>query len=221
MVPEVLVTTRIWQAKLGPEWSPPEEDPPPGYKPVPGEKGMWLPVAVAPNGHDVLWRRMCDVIPTKQEELVKDKVPSWAKGRAVSPRLLMEAVLDCLEAVTGKRPSPSRCATSAKEVIGLWRALERPPLEEFVADVQLVASAARQCPDPLFSRDIRAIGWTGGRDRSRDVGTLLRRAKWGDRLRVAREWGGTPGPTQPGPHPEAPTPPTSGLFARMKGGTDA
>lgn len=97
-------------------------------------------------------------------------------------------VIGALEAITGRPVVPLRCAGSAREVLGLWRALGRPPPDELLADLQLVARAARECPAPLFARDLRAEGWAEGSDRSRSVPTLCVRRRWDERVSAAKEW---------------------------------
>ena len=92
-------------------------------------------------------------------------------------------------------PSPPivgdvRCKGDAKTILALWSYLERPPLGEFAADVIAVIRAAKPggCPHRKFARDIRAEGWPEGTDRHRDLESVLRHARWADRLEMAREW---------------------------------
>lgn len=83
-----------------------------------------------------------------------------------------------------------RCKGDAKTVLALWSYLERPPLGAFAADVIAVIRAARPggCPHRKFARDIRAENWPEGTDRHRDLESVLRHARWADRLEMAREW---------------------------------
>lgn len=97
-------------------------------------------------------------------------------------------VVRSIETVVQRTVNPDRCATDAPKVLALWRRLGRPPPAEFEADVAMVAHAARECPDRLFARDIRAEGWAEGRDRSRAVPTLLSQERWTERLDAARAW---------------------------------
>lgn len=87
-----------------------------------------------------------------------------------------------------------RCKGDAKTVLALWSYLERPPLGEFAADVIAVIRAAQPggCPHRKFARDIRAEGWPEGTDRHRDLDSVLRHARWADRLEMAREWSANP-----------------------------
>lgn len=101
---------------------------------------------------------------------------------------VLAMVIDSIEAITGRPPDPARCATDAKSLLSLWRAVGRPPPEEFARDVELVAMAARDCPDPLFARDVRAEGWPDGVDRHRSVATLAVHRRWNERLEAARRW---------------------------------
>jgi hypothetical protein len=84
--------------------------------------------------------------------------------------------------------NPNRCGTAAKSVIGLWKALGSPPIDEFAADFVMVAEAAHRCPVGLFAKDIRAEGWAGGTDRQYDVSTIAVQARWDVRVLVARQW---------------------------------
>ena len=60
----------------------------------------------------------------------------------------------------------------------------------------LLAEAARQCPAPIFARDLRAEDWPTGKDRSRIVAAVCRLtpsssssgATWLERLEVAEAW---------------------------------
>jgi hypothetical protein len=84
---------------------------------------------------------------------------------------------------------PDRAGTAAGELLRLWRAIGRPPIEDFADDVALVARAAQVSRKPIFSRDVRGEG-TGGdlQNRMNDVGTLTVQRRWDDRLVAAREW---------------------------------
>jgi hypothetical protein len=118
--------------------------------------------------------------------------PPWAtkerRPKGVSPLDLSATVCRIADDITGTTAPMHRRGTAAKPILALWRALDRPPLADFERDVRLVAEAARLCPEPLFARDIRAEGWTGGTDRQRDVSTLCVQARWDERLRVATSW---------------------------------
>ena len=117
------------------------------------------------------------------------KRPKWIPtGMPVEP--FQAAVLRCIETITLRKANPQRCATAAKSVVGLWRAVERPDIEEFAADLCLVAKAAHESPHQLFARDIRGDGWVDGSDRSRSVDTICRRSKFYDRLNAAKDWAG-------------------------------
>lgn len=119
-------------------------------------------------------------------------LPGWCRKvklpKGSDRASILAMVIDSIEAITGQPPNPQRCATDAKSLLSLWRALERPPPEEFAQDLKLVAKAARECPDPLFARDVRAEGWDGGVDRHRSVATLAVHKRWGERLEAAMRW---------------------------------
>ena len=119
-------------------------------------------------------------------------VPDWAKTAAkrtgIEAAELCSAVCRCIQEVHRKGVNPQRAKTSADPVLKLWRALGRPPLEEFERDYRLVARAAHDCPDGLFARDIRGKGWEGQVDRSHDVATISVQKRWDERLEVARLW---------------------------------
>lgn len=65
---------------------------------------------------------------------------------------------------------------------------EPPELAQLVADVELVARAARECRHPLFRRYVRGEGLPDGYDRSADVQYLVRPEPWPERLALARSW---------------------------------
>ena len=113
---------------------------------------------------------------------------AWAKGHGVPAADVEAMVVAALSAVRGKLVSRDRCATDAKEVLGLWKALGRPLPRELAEDLALVAAWAQQSPDRAAARDLRAEGWPEGQDRSRSVATLCRRDRWGDRLAAAQAW---------------------------------
>jgi hypothetical protein len=118
--------------------------------------------------------------------------PPWAgplaSGTGIPKADLVAGVVQVLATVRGKQPNPARCATDAKSIVSLWRATGKQPWPEFIADLDLVAQACQQSPDRLFSRDVRADGWQGGVDRSRDVATICRHDRWSARLDAARRW---------------------------------
>ena len=155
----------------------------------------WFPFA-ADKGF-VLWRRPCWVkVKTKQRNQKKgvDGIPNWAlaaaTGHGGNPDApdLFASVLGMIEQITQRQVNPQACATSAKPILSLWRACEYPPIKQFAEDVTLVARWARHSQDPLAARDIRAEGWDGGADRSRNVSTICVQSKWGDRLAAAKDW---------------------------------
>lgn len=141
---------------------------------------------------EVLQRGVTQALARRSAVPVEPALPAWlAQMRGVSepikPQLLV-AILDCAEAITGRRPAPDRAGTVALQILSLWRHLGRPPLEELVASVRLVARAAHECPDALFARDLRAEGWADGTNRSRSVASVLRLQRWDDRLEAATNW---------------------------------
>ena len=113
---------------------------------------------------------------------------AWAKGHGAPAADVEAMVVAALSAVRGKLVHRDRCATDAKEVLGLWKALGRPLPRELAEDLALVAAWAQQSPDRAAARDLRAEGWPEGQDRSRSVATLCRRDRWGDRLAAAQAW---------------------------------
>jgi hypothetical protein len=100
-------------------------------------------------------------------------------------------VIRCLREIREAPVVVGRCGTDAKEVLGLWRALERPDLGWFADRLTLVARAAQISATKVFARDVRAEGWPEGADRTNHVGTLTTRKRWADRLSEAEEWAKT------------------------------
>jgi len=153
------------------------------------------------------------------------EVPTWVpRLKGVDRRALWEACRRIVEAIR-QRPAGERWATDGKTVIKHWRALDKPTdLEAWVADVELVARAARESDDRMFARHLRAEGWAEGTDRSRSVATLLRHEKWADRLEAARAWaaridslGADGSPEASGPDM---TPPKSGAAQKGQNGRE-
>lgn len=137
--------------------------------------------------------------PTPTPKPTADPAPMpWAKTSGGEPAAIEALVLGVLAVVRGKPVNPSRCGTDAKEILGLWRALDKPPPAELQAELMLVAEWARFSADRAAARDIRAEGWEGGTDRSRSLGTLCRRDRWGDRLAAAQAWDRKGRPGEPG-----------------------
>ena len=118
----------------------------------------------------------------------------WAwvpAARDVAPhdrRDVAAMVVRCIEAARGKMPDPDRCGTDAGPLLSLWRKLGKPAPEAFATEFRGVAEWAAMSRDSGAARDIRAEGWDGGKDRSRDIATLCRQDRWGDRSTAAQAW---------------------------------
>jgi hypothetical protein len=127
-----------------------------------------------------------------------DPAPAWAtkakRPKGVTPLALADAVSLCVAAIRGT--AGIAAASNAEPVVSLWGRLGQPPLADFIRDVDVVALAARECPEPMFARDIRAEGWADGTDRSRVVASVCRfgppprsqGATWDERVEAARRW---------------------------------
>ncbi len=119
---------------------------------------------------------------------------TWGKGL---PAGMVEAVLTCIGEAKQRPVNPARTGTDAKTVLALWRATGKPDAAGFGDDLRTVIRWARESPDKLAARDIRAEGWEGGTDRHADLSTLCRQDKWSARVDAARKWAAVP--------PSAPT----------------
>lgn len=144
-----------------------------------------------------------DTMIAEAESPKAPPVPSWVP-KDTKPHARVDVAAMVLAIVAEHRrpadldpsaPTPEiagdvRCKGDAKTVLALWSYLERPPLGEFAAEVIAVIRAAKPggCPHRKFARDIRAEGWPEGTDRHRDLESVLRHARWADRLEMAREW---------------------------------
>lgn len=126
-------------------------------------------------------------------------LPKWARTTRVPPGVSKSDVVDLVvsarDAAVGKPGNPERAGTAARDVLGLWRAVGCPLIPAFRDELLLVIEAAKDCPDPLFARDIRAEGWPDGTDRHRDLSTLCRRDRWDVRLDAATRWHAAGRPT--------------------------
>jgi hypothetical protein len=133
-------------------------------------------------------------LPLRLEEspTVADPTPPWARGHKGVPAIaVLGAVVRAIEAIRQRPVDPERCKADAAEVLRLWKALDRPPLDQFAAEVELVAEWGRESEDHLAANDLRGVRATGerwGADRSRDVATVCRHQRWGDRLEAASAW---------------------------------
>jgi hypothetical protein len=103
------------------------------------------------------------------------------------PARVVPLIVRAVSAIRGRDVKLQRCATDAEHVVKLQRAAFTP-WEQLVEDIELVARWAHESDDPMAARNLRAEGWEEGRDRSRDVSTLLTQKAWGDRLEAATQW---------------------------------
>lgn len=132
-------------------------------------------------------------------ESEQPKLPGWlvsAKVGQTDKAELHEAILDILEAVKGERPT-KRYSTAGKACLDFYRQVREDYDDDPIAwamDVCMVVKWAQQSTDKQASKDIRAEGWADGTDRSRDIGTLLRRERWADRRSMAIRWHDSRGP---------------------------
>lgn len=119
-----------------------------------------------------------------------DPTPKWARGHKGVPAIdVLGAVVRAIESIRQRLVDAERCETDAKSVLSLWKANGRPPIADFALDVGDVAEWARTSPDAENDiRGIRPNGESWGRDRSRDVATICRHERWGDRLASAKAW---------------------------------
>ena len=119
----------------------------------------------------------------------EDSAPSWAAKvphKGTTSAEYANHVVRALSAIRGREGA--RCETDARAVVGLWKALGRPPIGTLADELVLVAEWAQKSQEPMAARSLRAEGWAEGVDRSRSVQTLCRRDAWGDRLEAARRW---------------------------------
>lgn len=168
-----------------------------------------------------------------------EEVPAWVRSVVThgAPReALAEAVTAAVDAMAwptcdrpvnedgkpGKWP-PRRGRWAAKgdatQVLKIWKDHDYRDPRQLLRDARLIAYAARECPDPLFARDIRGKDWQGGVDRSRSVATLCVSARWSERLRAAEAWFRDRRPTAAGAEAqEAPQEAPPGGFPTLLGG---
>jgi hypothetical protein len=120
------------------------------------------------------------------------QLPAWVPAARLCgghlPADVAAMVLAVIAEVRQAVINSARCATDAKCILALWRALGRPPPSDLAAELVTVAAWARSAPDKLAARDIRAEGWPDGVDRHRDVATLCRQDRWQARLDAAQSW---------------------------------
>lgn len=153
-----------------------------------------------------------------------EQVPGWLHRWAtdcpvverVQPAVLARALLAATAAVTGRAVEAAWGGQPAAPWAGpgegelrlrsaeatltpaykLWDSTGRPPLDAWGADVELVARAARECPIPVFAREIRGEGEArAGHQRS--LKTVLNPLRFADRLQAARRWAEVARPAAP------------------------
>jgi hypothetical protein len=144
--------------------------------------------------------------PTPRPPHAQSNGPAWlVKMRKQTPRpprqytndRVMHMLVVSVREIRQSNRVPSTTSPAAyRPVWRLWQAMGFPAPMEMEAAIELLASAARQCPDPVFSRDIRAEGWKEGKDRSRNVASVCRLepkegssgADWTQRMETAQDW---------------------------------
>ena len=118
---------------------------------------------------------------------------------------LVQALGAAASAITGQPWCPDGDATGTAHTIAtlrgsksrrgegwpLFALLEArgwPDLRIWLEQVQLVALAARECPAPIFSNDIRGEAWATKSNTCRSIRDLAQPNKWLQRLRAAVSW---------------------------------
>ena len=130
-------------------------------------------------------------------------IPSSRSLGAFSRREAYDGCIRLLTALKGKEPSERHLAAKrygpGVKVFWLWEQLGSPPWDEFERDQKLIIGWAKSSADKEAASEIRAEDWSGGKDRSGDVGNLFRLsappsssgACWHERLEKAQAWGGS------------------------------
>lgn len=100
---------------------------------------------------------------------------------------VLEAVLDCLEGITGERPHPDACAVGGKAVLAAWRDDGRPELHDLRRRVAAVVSWARHLEGRRAEgsrvEDSLWLGLQG--DATSSPSAVLQRGPWPARWRAA------------------------------------
>ena len=127
-------------------------------------------------------------------------LPKWLRAAAaaghVEPRELGLALVAAACAVSQRPSAPDWGSLAGKgsalglhevtlaPALRLWQALERPPLDGWLAEVRAVARCAREHRDPTFARLIRGEGSDFG-DRSDRLKTVMEPERWPERAELA------------------------------------
>jgi hypothetical protein len=149
----------------------------------------------------------------KAEEPEPEPAPAWMAGlraknrkdnppkppKSVTSRQLYDVVCAALEPIRSTSSKPKSDAANA--VMALWSAMsadegEWLPVDEARRRMVLLARAAKQCPHPVFARELRAEDWDRGTDRSSMPASVFRinpppesgGASWSVRLDIAEQW---------------------------------
>lgn len=129
-----------------------------------------------------------------------EELPGWLRVAAaagkVEPRALGLALVAAAAAVTGRPTEPEWGGLPGKgstlmlreatltPPLRLWRALEYPPLDAWLAEVRAVARCAREHRDPTFARWIRGEGTTFG-NRADRMTAVMAVERWPERAELA------------------------------------
>lgn len=121
------------------------------------------------------------------------QAPPWARARRMrksdgEPMEIALAVKATAEVIVQRELDLPRMKSHAIAILNLWRHDGKRPLAAFLRDLRLVAEAAHECPEPIFARDLRAEGWTGGTPRQHSPASVCRHERWEDRLHAAQRW---------------------------------
>jgi hypothetical protein len=141
------------------------------------------------------------VVATDRASLSRgSSIYSPVSSHPYSKTELVEALGLAASAITGQDWCPDGDPTGVghtpqtlrgKEGWPLFHLLEGrgwPDLDLWLEQVRVVARAARECPYPLFSNDIRGDNWASKADSSRSIKTIADGDKWLDRLKAALQW---------------------------------
>ncbi len=186
---------------------------------------------IAPTGAGVRPLEVVLVLdepPEPAELFPPEPMPPWVpptrECRPFTRPEVRALVLRALEAITQRLVNSERAKSGAMPVLALWRGLGRPPPEEFLADLDLVARACRESPQRLFRNDVkglRADGSAWAEDKSRRPTMVCRQtppkdsggATWDDRVTAARSWAKLGFPTTlPGQGPSPPRGADRGVY---------
>lgn len=119
--------------------------------------------------------------------------PPWLLAKAM-PNQVRAIDLGVLVVSVGRRLSRNPklqldgMHADGPTLLAFWESMGAPDPLAFAQELQLVADAFHESPDPLFARFVRSEGSPNFPNRKSSMSTLCDAKHWSDRVTAARLW---------------------------------